>query len=184
MSKTSTLFERRLVTCRARCTTRAIGTASPFKSLTKGRGIFQFSASRGPLRLRQPFRKIVISFAGLVTGPVVLGLLLPGCGSSALQADLFSVDFVAAPYPVMLSPGTACAGRPIQAKSGDYSSSNQHYWERRWNVVGASQQLAHQVNASDTCVQIDRVAFDAKIEWGFGPHKLDKELTIDASVAP
>ena len=113
----------------------------------------------------------------------LLALLL-SCGSPALQADLFVVDFVNAPQPVMLSPEPTCAGRSVQARSGIYTEHSKNYSEKRWNVMGASEQLTSQVAASDRCVQIREVAFRAKIEWAYIWAKLDRELTIDGSVAP
>jgi hypothetical protein len=109
-------------------------------------------------------------------------LLLTGCGPSALRAELFSVDFVDASYPVMLSPTPSCAGRSVQGKSGSYSTSSKYYSSERWNVMGASEQLSRQVGWGHACVQINQAVFSAEIKWGF-THELDEELTIDGAVA-
>jgi hypothetical protein len=96
---------------------------------------------------------------------------------------LFTVDFVDAAYPVMLSPESSCKGHPVQGKSGTYSTRSKYYREEHWNVWGASEQLASQVGGNDKCVQLEQVVFGANIEWGWGQHKLEEDLTLNGSVA-
>jgi hypothetical protein len=116
--------------------------------------------------------------------PALFGILLSSCGSSALRAELFSVDFIGAEYPVMLSHAPTCAGRPVAGKSGEYAKNSQQSWERRWNVVGASEQVTQQLDRDARCVQIDRVVFSARTERAWVRAEQDAELTINGSAAP
>ena len=113
----------------------------------------------------------------------VLALLLSSCGS-ALQPDLFAVDFVNARYPVMLSRASSCVARPIAGKSGIYSERFDNFEATKWNMMGASAQVASQVGATDKCVQIERVIFSARHEGVGVGQKSELELRIHASVSP
>jgi hypothetical protein len=116
---------------------------------------------------------------------LALALLLSGCGASALEPELFSVDFTNARYPVMLSRATSCRGRPIRGTSGVVAKRSAYGTEKRWNVMGASAQVAAQVQGNDTCVQIERVVFRATHAaiWAV-EDKSEQELSIEGSVSP
>ena len=108
-------------------------------------------------------------------------LVLLGCASE-LPPNLFAVDFVNARYPVMVSRAINCDGRAVNAKSGIYSSSSRTLETKLWNVVGASEQVAHEVQPDDQCVQLENIVFRALIARSAG--RSERELSIDASVGP